>query len=115
MSKKKKHDGQLPLPHIPAALEEGQRPKGMPTLAMIKTATARYGLPDSDAEFLYDSWLMNGFKTARGQKIMNWQAAVRNWHRAGYFPSLRRANKFDTRDKEAEELARIRRAKEDSK
>jgi hypothetical protein len=113
-TKKQKTDGQKPLPGIPADLEKNQtgRPKGMPSLEMIKTATARYGLPDSDAEYMYDSWLMSGFRTARGQKIQDWQAAVRNWVRSGYFPSLKRANKFNERDREAEELLRIRRAKQ---
>jgi hypothetical protein len=111
-----KNDGQLPLPHIPAALEanQGPLPKGMPTLPVIKAETARLGLPDSDAEAIFDYWLSNGFRTKVG-KIKDFKATIRNWVRNSYFPSLKRANKWAARDQEAEQLAQIRRAKERSK
>jgi hypothetical protein len=113
---KKKNDGQLPLDGIPAHLEKNQqgRPPGMPSLAMIKAETARLGLPDGDAEYVFDRWLESGFKTRLG-RIKDWKASIRNLIRNGWLPSLRRVNKFTERDREAEELARIRRAKEDSK
>lgn len=113
--KQKKTDGQLPLPHVPAALEinQGPRPKGMPSLSVIKQETAKLGLPDTDAEAMYDTWLANGFRTKTGP-IKDWKAALRNYVRHSWLPSLRRANKYEERDKEAEELARIRRAKDES-
>jgi hypothetical protein len=86
---KKKNAGQQWLPEVQKGVEEsfGDRPKGMPTLAMIKTITATLGLPDSDAEALYDAWLANGFRTGRGRKIINWQATLRTWNHNRFFPS----------------------------
>ena len=112
-SKNKKTDGQMPLPGVPEALEVNQqgRPRGMPTLAVLRSETSRLGLLDSDADALYDAWLVNGFKTGK-HKVRDWKAVVRVWCRNSYFPSLRRTNKFTQRDREAEELTRIRRAKE---
>jgi hypothetical protein len=109
-----KNDGQLPLSGIQRSLRENQgpRPRGMPSLSMIQTETTRLGLPNSDAEALYDSWLASGFKLKNGNRIKDWKAALRNWYRNSWFPSLRRKNAWAERDKEAEELARIRRAKE---
>jgi hypothetical protein len=112
---KQQNDGQLPLPHIQKALREetrGKRPTGMPSLEVLKAETARLGLPDSDAEHLYDEWLTNGFRTARGLRIKSWTASLRTHVRNSWLPSLRRKNKYAERDREAEELARIRRAKE---
>jgi Helix-turn-helix domain len=113
-AKKKKHDGQLPLPTIPEALEKasGSRPKGMPSLEMIKTETARRGLPDSDAEYVFNAWMANGFRGKAGQ-IKSWQHALNNYVNNGWLPSLRRANKFTARDREAEELVRVRQAKQE--
>lgn len=62
----------------------------MPPLSEIKSETAKLGLPDSDAEAIYDIWLMSGFKTVRGTKIVSWTAAIRVWHRNGYFPSQKK-------------------------
>jgi hypothetical protein len=113
-SKKDEHDGQLPLSGIQKSLRENQgpRPPGMPSLAMIQTETTKLGLPDSDAEYIFDAWLTSGFRLKNGNKIRDWKAAVRNWYRNNWFPSLRRKSAWAERDKEAEELARIRRAKE---
>jgi hypothetical protein len=96
-SKKQTNQGQQWMPQIQEGVEHnnGDRPKGMPTLATLKSETAKFGLPDSDAEAIYDSWLVNGFKTARGIKIKDWRAAIRTWHRNGWFPSLRTAAKSD--------------------
>jgi hypothetical protein len=107
------HDGQLPLPEVARALEvnQGPRPKGMPSLAVIRQETARLGLPDSDSDFIFDSWLANGFRTKTG-KIRDWKASLRNYVRNSWLPSLKRANKWDQRDRESEELARIKKAKE---
>lgn len=57
---------------------------------MIKTETAKLGLPDSDAEHIFDSWLVNGFRNGRNQAIKRWTAAIRMWHRQGYFPSQKK-------------------------
>ena len=87
-----KHTGQRPLPGLteydmPPGKEV--RPRGMPPLSEIKAETARMGLPDSDAEQLYDTWLVSGFRTKAGP-IKDWKAAIRIWHRNGYFPSLKK-------------------------
>jgi hypothetical protein len=65
----------------------------MPSLQVLKQETAKFGLPDSDAEHIYDTWLVNGFKTAHGHKVQSWKAAIRVWHRNNWFPSLRTAAK----------------------
>lgn len=93
--KTQKHMGQRQLPGINVYAEERQYdgeklPKGMPILSQVKTYTTQLGLPDSDAEQLYDSWLMSGFKTSRGRDIVSWRATVRLWHRSGYFPSQKK-------------------------
>jgi hypothetical protein len=84
----KPNQGQQWMPEVQRAVEESfaDRPRGMPSLEVIGQATAKLGLPNSDAEALYDSWLANGFKTGN-HKIKNWQAVVRMWFRSGYFPS----------------------------
>jgi hypothetical protein len=108
--KEQNHVGQQPLPNLSQYDDdpdpdpffehyaEVKLPRGMPTLAMIKTETTLYGLPPSDAEHLFNVWLSNGFKTAR-HPVKNWKAVVRIWHRCRYFPSLREA---DTRPKPSE-------------
>jgi hypothetical protein len=86
-----KHTGQRQLPGVTEYEEVSEdRPKGMPTLAMIKIETARLGLPDSDAEHLYDIWLRDDFRTKHGSKVRSWTAAIRIWFRNGYFPSLKK-------------------------
>ena len=62
----------------------------MPPLTDVKRETLKLGLPDSDAEHIYDSWLVSGFKNGRGLKIASWKAAIRIWHRNGYFPSQKK-------------------------
>ena len=93
---KKKNYGQLPLPNVEAVVEAGataaERPNGMPSVGMIKTETTKLGLPASDAEYLYDFWLANGFTLRSGKKVRDWKAAVRIWQRNGYFPSQKRPN-----------------------
>lgn len=95
MRKKDKHIGQLPLTNLDAALEEEilrtDRPNGMPPLSAIQTETRKLSLPDSDAEAIYDVWLSNGFKLGNGQKIKNFKATIRTWHRNEFFPSQRKA------------------------
>lgn len=98
------------------AIQEGveasfeKRPLGMPGLPVIKTETAKLGLPDSDAETIYYSWLANGFKNGRGRKIVSWTATIRTWYLNRYFPSQKLARP-KTIDSEAAQLAKIRRMK----
>lgn len=114
MTRKEKHHlGQRQLPGVTEYEEKAEaRPRGMPPLSEIKSETAKLGLPDSDAEHLYDTWLVSGFKTARGTKVQSWTAAIRLWYRAGYFPSQKKsAARFQGKDHEAEQLAKLRRLK----
>lgn len=76
-----------------------QRPRGMPTFEMIKSETALFGLPDTDAEHLFNVWLTNGFRTKVGP-IKNWKAAIRVWRTNGYFPS----QKLKPSQKDKEEM-----------
>ena len=88
--KVQQHTGQQPLISEYEDTEKN-RPRGMPPLAMIKAETSKLGLPDSDAEHLYDTWLVSGFKNGRNQAVKSWKAAIRLWHRQGYFPSQKKA------------------------
>lgn len=102
------------MPDVQQAVERSfeDRPRGMPTLAVIKTETAKLGLPDSDAEAIYDAWLTTGFKTGRGVKIANWHAALRNWFRNSWFPSQKKAAKRPSHeDHQAAQLAKFKRLK----
>jgi hypothetical protein len=89
--KEQRHMGQQQLPDLTiydeTPEERDARHRGMPPLAHVKIETQRLGLPDGDAEAIYDSWLMSGFRSARGLKIASWKAAVRIWHRNKFFPS----------------------------
>lgn len=86
--KEQKHIGQQPL--ISEYEEQTKdRPRGMPSLTQIKAETSRLGLPDSDAEHLFDSWLVSGFRTKTGP-IRSWTAAIRIWFRSSYFPSQKK-------------------------
>jgi hypothetical protein len=66
----------------------------------------------SDGEYIYNSWLVNGFKTARGAKVQNWKAAIKVWQLAGYFPSQKKSPvKFHDaeRERQAAHFERIKR------
>ena len=90
--KEQKHLGQRQLDGLTEyEITPEDRPRGMPPLTDVKTVTQQLGLPDSDAEHIYDSWLVSGFKNGRGLKIASWKAAIRIWHRNGYFPSQKKA------------------------
>ena len=123
MTNKKKHKdipGQRPLTGLPQAIEASSKtklPKGMPTLDVLKTELARRGFGDGDADYLYDAWLANGFKTGRGVAIKDWQASMRLWIRNGYLPSQKKAARVDesAADKQSLELARIRRLKREQR
>jgi hypothetical protein len=89
--KEQKHIGQKPLISEYDEPTPEDRPKGMPSLSQIKTEVATYGLRASDAEHLYDTWLVSGFKNGRNQSVKSWKAAIRIWFRNGYFPSQKKA------------------------
>jgi hypothetical protein len=95
--KKDKLTGQLPLGDVEQALEDEirktNRPAGMPPLSEIKTEVAKLGLSPADAEAIYDVWLSNGFKFKNGQKVRDFRATIRTWHRNEWFPSQRKAAK----------------------
>jgi hypothetical protein len=105
---KKKDKKQQALKPIISDVEANyaQRPLGMPTLPVLRTELARLGLPASDAEYLYDRWLTNGFKTKAG-KIKNWRAAARNFYREGYFPSQKKHASPDDREAVRERIKRM--------
>jgi hypothetical protein len=88
--KEQKHIGQLPLVSEYDEQAAEDRHRGMPALCDVKSETRKLGLPDTDAEAIYDSWLVSGFKTARGLRIASWKAAIRIWNRNGYFPSQKK-------------------------
>ena len=88
--KEQKHIGQLPLVSEYDEQTTEDRPRGMPPLIDVKLVTRKLGLPDSDAEHIYDSWLVSGFKNGRGLRIASWKAAIRMWHRSGFFPSQKK-------------------------
>lgn len=121
MPKKKHKDipGQRPLTGLPQALEQASahsgRPNGMPSLSELKTEFARAGYPDTDAEYLYDCWLQSGFTISTGKPIKDWKAAMRLRMRNGWLPSLRKlvGQEDHAKEKEAAELARWRRIKND--
>jgi hypothetical protein len=90
--KEERHIGQRPLisEYDETLDDREERHRGMPPLADVKKETDRLGLPHSDAEAIYDSWLMSGFRSARGLKIASWKAAIRIWHRSKFFPSQKK-------------------------
>jgi hypothetical protein len=90
--KERKHVGQKPLPGLNEFDEQPQddRPKGMPTLDLIKTECARLGLLDSDAEYMFDRWLSNGYTSGRGRKVRDYKATIRVWYADKFFPSQKR-------------------------
>jgi hypothetical protein len=54
---------------------------------VIKQEIAKLGLLESDAEAIFNSWMMNGFRTGRGNKIKSWKGAINVWHLNKWFPS----------------------------
>jgi hypothetical protein len=88
-SNKKLNQGQQWIPTVQQAVEDSfdSRPAGMPSLSVIKGEAAKMGLPDSDAEAIYDAWLASGFRLKGGRKIRDWKAAMRTWKRYRAFPS----------------------------
>jgi hypothetical protein len=83
-----KHSGQQPLISEYEEHTDKKRPRGMPPLSEIKPQAAMMGLPESDAQFIFDYWLSNGFKTGRNT-VKDWRAVMRVWKTGKYFPSLK--------------------------
>jgi hypothetical protein len=95
---KRKTYGQLPLQSFEDAFDDAvtrtDRPPGMPPRNVIATEVKKLGLPETDADAIYDIWLANGFTLKNGRQIRDFRAAVRTWHRNEWFPSQRKAAKF---------------------
>jgi hypothetical protein len=112
MKKKSKHTGQLPLDpneDLEEIVISTDRPRGMPSLSVIKAEIARQGLTEADAEHMHDIWLLNGFTLRGGKKVQDWRAAIRVWKRSEYFPSQRQAAKTKPVDDKARVRAAIER------
>ena len=89
-NKEAKHMGQQPLISEYDTHTDPKRPRGMPPFSAIASQAAMMGLPESDAQFLDDYWLGNGFKTGRNP-VKDWRAVMRVWFRGKYFPSQKAA------------------------
>lgn len=90
-----------------------KKPKGMPSLAMVKDEAVRLGLTEEDASYMIDVWLQNGFRTKSGP-VRDWRAAMRVWYRNCWFPSQKKANDgrgYRPSDPQQAALDRIKRAK----
>jgi hypothetical protein len=116
-SKKTKNYGQRWLSGIEQGVEdaakEQERPFNMPTLHQVRAEVARLGLPELDADYIFDSWLANGFRSKAGP-IKNFKAAIRIWYNNERFPSQRKAAKAQPAENLSSELARVRRMKHDA-
>jgi hypothetical protein len=86
----KKKKNQPLLPNLQQALEdqakEEGKPLGMPPLAEVRTEIKRQGLAQPDADYIYDRWLGNGYKTGK-HSVKNWRAVIRTWKACQWFPS----------------------------
>jgi hypothetical protein len=90
MQKPKKTKDTPEIPGLENEVRATGRPPGMPALELIQAETAKLGLPDSDAQYMYDSWLINGYKNGKGRKIRDYKAAVRVWRTNEFFPSQKK-------------------------
>jgi hypothetical protein len=87
MQKPKKTKDTPEIPGLENEVRATGRPPEMPALELIQAETARLGLPDTDAECMYASWLANGYTNGKGRKIRDWKAAITVWFHRGFFPS----------------------------
>jgi hypothetical protein len=62
------------------------RHRGMPCLEVIESYALRMGLTKADASYIYDKWMLNGFKQGR-TPIKSWKHALSYWKNNGWFPS----------------------------
>jgi hypothetical protein len=88
-----------------AQATKNQRPRGMPSLGMIKTEMTRLGLPETDADYIHDIWLMNGYTMRTGKPIKDWKAAIRIWQSLGYLPSQKKTPKSGPTDTDRAQAA----------
>jgi hypothetical protein len=84
--RKPQNNGQQWMGAVEEAIENTRRPLGMPPFKEIETELQRLGFGRSDAEFVFDYWLQNGFRTRVG-RIRDWRAAIRTLIRYKAFPS----------------------------
>jgi hypothetical protein len=67
--------------------KEGQRvSNGHPSLEELKLVCAKTGLPDSDADWLFNKWEGNGWKN-NGKPIRSYPHTIAQWKSQGFFPS----------------------------
>jgi hypothetical protein len=83
----------------------------MPSLEQITVETRALGLPDSDADQLYDYLLR------KGHRVGDYKATVRCWHRIKGFPSQKKFKTFErlrneARDEEMREAMKRMRSKD---
>jgi hypothetical protein len=94
MSKHKKTNQDPEFPELRKELQDQViatgRPREMPSLELIRSETARLGLPDTDAEYIYNCWLANGYKNGNGRKVKDFKATIRVWHANQYFLSQKK-------------------------
>jgi hypothetical protein len=64
----------------------------LPPLSEVSAYCAKLGLPATDAKYLHDLWLSNGFKN-NGGAIVDWQAAIRARKARNFLPSLEQVRK----------------------
>lgn len=93
--KKVENKGQQVISIVQKALEEEVRESGrlpgMPTLVQVRAEAKLKGLLESDAEYLYDHWLANGYKTGKN-RVKDWRAVIRTWKACQWFPSQKIVN-----------------------
>ncbi len=54
----------------------------------IKAEVAKFGLPDSDADWFYHKMQRDAWRFC-GIPITDWRATIENWHGHQFFPSQR--------------------------
>jgi pyocin large subunit-like protein len=70
----------------------------LPPLSEVSAYCAKLGLPATDAKYLHDHWLSNGFKK-NGEPILNWQAAINARKARNLLPSLEQVRKQAAKSK----------------
>jgi hypothetical protein len=82
--------------HMHAKQSKPSKRKG--TLDEIVAYCLDRGLTKKDGHWLFDKWGGNGW-TNNGKPIKCWQATIRSWKTAGYFPSQRATEQQNDRHK----------------
>jgi hypothetical protein len=70
----------------------------LPEISEVIAYCAKLGLPATDAKYLHDHWLSNGFKK-NGEPIADWQAAIRARKARNFLPSLEQVRKQAAKSK----------------